>query len=89
MATATTETSLDDALLASLQRKTFDYFVHEANPVNGLIADRTKKGAPASIAAVGLALSAYPVGVARGFMSREDACARTLATLRFFHNSKQ
>ncbi len=39
---------------------------------------------PASIAAVGLALAAYPVGVERGFMTRDDAVQRTLATLRFF-----
>ena len=31
----------------------------------------------------------YPVGVERGFMRREDAITRTLATLRFFHASVQ
>jgi hypothetical protein len=61
----------------------------EANPENGLIADRTHDGAPASIAAVGMALTAYPVAVARGFMTRRDACERTLKTLRFFWNSPQ
>lgn len=79
----------DEAFLAALQAKTFDYFLHEANETNGLIADRTNKRSPASIAAVGLALTSYPVGVARGFMTRQQACARTLATLRFFHNSAQ
>ena len=69
--------------------ETFDYFVHEANPLNGLVIDKTKPGSPASIAAVGLALSSYPVGVERGFMSRANAVKRTLATLRFFHNSVQ
>jgi len=76
--------SLDD-----LQRVTFNYFMHEANPANGLIIDKTRKGCPASIAAVGLALSAYPVGVERGFISRAAATQRTLATLRFFKNSEQ
>jgi len=75
--------------LDALQRQAFDYFVYEVNPLNGLVADRTQVGAPASIAAVGLALSAYPVGVERGFISREDAVERTLATLRFFQNSSQ
>ncbi|WP_378948129.1 glucoamylase family protein [Mesorhizobium sp. ANAO-SY3R2] len=78
-----------DALLAVLQRMTFDYFLQEANPANGLVADRSRRNSPASIAAVGLGLTAYPVGVARGFISREQACARTLATLRFFWNCKQ
>ncbi len=77
------------AELETLQRETFGYFVKEANPSNGLIADKTQPGAPSSIAAVGLALSSYPVGVARGFMSRADAVQRTLATLRFFDASVQ
>lgn len=77
------------AELEKLQRETFGYFVKEANPSNGLIADKTQPGAPSSIAAVGLALSSYPVGVVRGFMSRADAVQRTLATLRFFDASVQ
>ena len=81
--------ALSSKFLDALQRETFDYFVHEANPVNGLIADKTQMGSPASIAAVGLALSSYPVGVDRGFMRRADAITRTLSTLRFFHASVQ
>ncbi len=75
--------------LEEIQRKTFDYFIHEVNNLNGLVADTIEKGAPASIAAVGLALSAYPVGVERGFVTRSEAIERTLATLRFFHSSHQ
>ena len=76
-------------VLEELQRDTFNYFVHEVNSDNGLVIDKTQPGAPASIAAVGLALSAYPVGVERGFITREKAIQKTLATLRFFHNSVQ
>jgi hypothetical protein len=76
-------------VMEALQRDTFNYFVHEANPANGLIIDKTQPGTPASIAAVGLALSSYPVGVQRGFMTRADAIRRTLATLRFFQESVQ
>ncbi|MER8780219.1 hypothetical protein NKH60_02960 [Mesorhizobium sp. M1006] len=75
--------------LAILQRETFDYFIHEANPANGLILDKTEANWPASIAATGLALACYPVGVERGFISRGAAAERTLATLRFFWNSPQ
>ncbi|MEO8849559.1 MAG: glucoamylase family protein [Casimicrobiaceae bacterium] len=79
----------DDALLDRLQHAAFDYFRDNANPVNGLVADTTRPGAPSSIAVVGFALSAYPVGVERHWMERADALARTLAALRFFSASDQ
>jgi hypothetical protein len=81
--------ALSPELMDALQREAFDYFVYEANPLNGLIADKTQAGWPASIAAVGFALTSYPVGVERGFMTRANAAQRTLATLRFFHSSVQ
>lgn len=83
------ETPGIDADLGKLQRDTFGYFLHETNPANGLVIDKTAKDWPASIAATGLALAVYPVGVERGFVSRSAAVERTLATLRFFWNSRQ
>ncbi len=79
----------DDLLLADLQRHTFDYFLHEANPANGLVKDNTREGTPASIAAVGLALACFPVAVERGYVERAEAVERVLATLRFFWESEQ
>lgn len=82
--------TVDDAtLLEQLQRDTFKYFQLEINLSNGLVADCTKGNSVCSIAAVGLALTAYPVAVERGFMPRAEAVARTLAVLRFFWNSPQ
>lgn len=78
------ETRLD-----ALQRHAFEYFLRETNLANGLVADKSQPGSPASIAAVGFALAAYPVGVERGWMTRTDALARTLAVLRFFWASPQ
>ncbi|MHB1544455.1 MAG: glucoamylase family protein [Gammaproteobacteria bacterium] len=75
--------------LEKLQREAFDYFLHETNPANGLVMDRTVPGAPASIAAVGLGLSSYPIAVERGYLLRDTAVERILTTLRFFHNSPQ
>jgi len=77
------------ALLNELQKDSFDYFVNEVNPANGLIRDKTAEVWPASIAAVGMALTVYPIGVEQGFMARADAVVRTLTTLRFFANSEQ
>ncbi len=76
-------------MLDAIQRGAFEYFLRETNPANGLVRDKTAAHWPASIAAVGLALTVYPVGVERGFVTREAAAERTLATLRFFWNSKQ
>jgi len=75
--------------LQSLQRDSFDYFIHEVNEVNGLIRDKTQEGWPASIAAVGMALTVYTIGVERGFMTREAAVKRTLTTLKFFAGCEQ
>ena len=76
-------------LLSDLQSDAFKYFVNEVNLANGLVRDCTKKGWPSSIAAVGMALSAYPIGVENKFISREEAIRRTLTKLRFFANSEQ
>lgn len=76
-----------DAELEKLQKETFGYFLHETNPANGLVLDKTAPDWPASIAATGLALTCYPVSVVRGFMTRAAAVERTLVTLRFFWNS--
>jgi hypothetical protein len=78
-----------DEMLHRLQKDTFEYFLHEANPGNGLVLDKTSDDSPASIAAVGFALTAYPIAVERGFCTRAQAVERTLNTLRFFANSRQ
>lgn len=76
-------------MLDAIQRQAFNYFIHETNLANGLVVDTTSPGAPSSIAAVGLGLTAYPVAVERGLIARRDAVERTLTTLRFFWRSKQ
>ncbi|MDX6403791.1 MAG: hypothetical protein QOH70_1246 [Blastocatellia bacterium] len=81
--------SQQQKLLSDIQSDAFKYFVHEVNSSNGLVADSTKDGWPSSIAAVGMALSAYPVGVEHGFIAREEAIDRTLRKLRFFAGSEQ
>lgn len=79
--------SFSDRKLATLQRLTFDYFLKETNPENGLVPDSTRQGSACSITPTGFALAAYPVGVERGFITRKDAIKRILTTLRFFWNS--
>ena len=79
----------DEAFLDDLQRRTFRFFWETSNPENGLARDRWPRPSFASMAAVGFALTAYPIGVQRRFVTRRDAAARTLATLRFLANAPQ
>lgn len=79
----------DKEMLSNLQQETFDYFLHEVDPITGLIADKTQPGFPSSIAVVGMAMSVYIIGVEKKFLSRENAVERILKILRFFYNSKQ
>jgi hypothetical protein len=78
-----------DPFIADVQRRTFRFFWETTNPANGLARDRFPSPSAASIAAVGFALTAYPVGVERGYVTRRQARDRVLATLRFFHDAPQ
>ena len=84
-----TQKPMSDEALVKLQRDTFGYFKDESNLSNGMVPDNTRKGSHASIAAIGLGLAAYPVGVEQSFLEREDAADRVLTTLRFFWNCTQ
>lgn len=78
-----------DPLITQLHRRGFQYFWDTTDPKTGLAPDRWPTPSFASIAAVGFALTAYPIGVANGWITREAARARTLATLRFFADAPQ
>lgn len=74
----------DDALIEAVAKKSFDYLWNEANPANGLIKDRSTATSPCSIAAVGFGLSAIPVGIERGWITRDEGYDRALTTLKTF-----
>jgi hypothetical protein len=76
-------------LLGDVLERTFRYFWDTANPKNGLSPDRFPTPSFSSIAATGFALTAYPIGVEHGWITRAQARERTLATLRFFWNAPQ
>jgi len=78
-----------DPFIADVQKRTFRFFWETTNPSNGLARDRFPSPSPSSIAAVGFALTAYPIGIERGYITREAARDRVLATLRFFHQAPQ
>jgi len=72
------------AFLDTVQRRTFDWFWETTNTANGLVPDRWPTRSFSSIAAVGFGLTSYLVGIERGWITREQARDRVLATLRFF-----
>jgi hypothetical protein len=76
-----------DQELDRLQLTTIQYYIHENNPANGLVRDKTDPRAPCSIAAVGLMLAALPVLVEHSVISREFAPEIALKRLRFFRDS--
>src|SRR5881296_2619166 len=77
------------AFLDTVQSRTFHYFWDLTNASNGLTPDRSPTPSFSSIAAVGFALTAYPIGVERGYITRDDARQRVLTTLRFLWTAPQ
>jgi hypothetical protein len=76
-----------DADLERLEWASLDYYLKEVNPVNGLVRDKTDPAAPASIAAVGMALAAVPVWVEGGVVPRERGALVALKKLQFFSSN--
>jgi hypothetical protein len=83
----------DDQLLDEIERLTCCFFYEQAGPETGLVKDRcnahkasTDNSIVASIAATGFGLTALCIGDQRGYISRAEAKARVLTTLRFLHD---
>jgi hypothetical protein len=83
------EVTLSDEELNALQWVTVEYYIRELNYRNGLIADKTEPGAPASIAAVGMAMATVPLFAERHLLPRRLLARRALNRLRFFWQSPQ
>lgn len=78
-----------EALLDSLQRTAFEYFWNEANPVNGLIRDRSQSWSPCSIAAQGFGITAICIAIDHGWVSREEGRDRIRLGLDTLWNGPQ
>ena len=88
-ATAPGAESRNDAFLDTLQTRTFNWFWETTNPRNGLTPDRWPTKSFSSVAAVGFALTAYGIGVERGYVQRAEAAQRVLTTLLFVWQAPQ
>jgi hypothetical protein len=87
-----TMTSADRALLEDLEHRSVLYFWNESDPSTGLVLDRAssdggRASGPsrdvASLAATGFGLTAICIGVEHGWIPRDQARSRVLATLEF------
>ena len=79
----------EDLDLDRLQWTSVLYYLHETNPDNGLVRDKTDPTAPSSIAAVGMALATLPVVVERGTLFREFAAKLARRRLKFLYELPQ
>lgn len=78
----------DAALVDETERRAFQYF-WQTTDARGLAPDYFPGAAPASIAAMGFACTALPIGVARGWVARADAAQRALGWLQFLRDAPQ
>ncbi len=78
-----------DPFLDTLQANTIKWFLHTTPGETGATPDRWPTPSPSSIAAVGFALTVYPIAAEHGIITREEARDRTLTTLRFFMNLRE
>jgi len=79
----------ETAFLDTLEARTFQWFWDLSDPRTGLTPDRWPTRSFQSISATGFALTAYPIGVERGYVTREAAAERVLTTLRFLWTAPQ
>lgn len=70
-------------LIDDIQRRAFRYFWEVTDEKTGMAPDRWPTPSFVSIAAIGFALTAYPIGASHGWVTREAAAQRTLTTLEF------
>jgi hypothetical protein len=79
----------DNAFLDLLQKRTFTYFMHSFDQESGLVRDRITFNDLASVAATGWGLTALPIGVERGWITREEAKSLVLKSLNTLWNTPQ
>ena len=71
----------DDAFLDEIQRQSFRYLWEAVSPDTGMVYDRSSSRV-VSVAGVGFQLSAFPIGVERGWITEDEGRARAVQILR-------
>lgn len=66
----------DEELLTLVQRRTFDYFWKFGHPHSGMARERSTSGNTVTTGGSGFGILATVVAAERGFVTRQEACAR-------------
>lgn len=82
-------TAAQAAFLDTLQERAFRFFWERSDPRTGMTPDRWPTESFVSVGAVGFALTAYPIGIERGWITRNEGVERVTNTLRFFWEAPQ
>ncbi|MEN8156301.1 MAG: glucoamylase family protein [Bacteroidota bacterium] len=77
----TTHSMTDEALLDMVQLYTFRYFWDFAHEASGMTRERNTSGNIVTTGGSGFGMMAIPVGIERGFITREEGVARSLKIL--------
>ena len=72
-----------DELLTKVQERTFAYFWDYAHPVSGLARERLGSDETVTTGGSGFGLMAIPVGISRGFITRQAGAERALKIVSF------
>lgn len=78
-----------DSLLTLVQQRTFSYFWDYAHPVSGLARERLNSENTVTSGGSGFGLMGIPVGIERGFITREEGADRILRTTRFLYETAE
>jgi hypothetical protein len=86
-ATGITHALTDEELLDMVQSCTFRYFWDFAHEASGMSRERNTSGNTVTSGGSGFGLMAIPVGIERGYITREEGVTRTLKILGFLQNA--
>ena len=73
----------DEELLTLVQKQTFKYFWDYAHPVSGLSRERLNSDNIVTSGGSGFGIMTIPVGIERGFITREEGAERMLTIVTF------
>ncbi len=79
----------DEALMDSVQRRTFVYFWEFGHPVSGLSRERNNSGDLVTSGGSGFGLMAIPVAIERGFITKAEGLARSMKVVDFLKNKTE